>query len=543
MATGTRTFGLDETLIEPRVLEPPPTRHALLICLLVLAAIVHFGTAGWSPIHNGPEGYYAAAAREMVRTNSWMPPSRDGSATRRPPLVYWLAAASFKAFGVTPTAARMPVALAMVIGIGLTFLIGERLANYWRGFIAGLVHLSWLGSFVWGRMLSAEPMFAACIAGAIFCGVCGYQRAQTRRLWFAGTWACIALACLTKGVYGVIYPAVIFLALALSFREARLRFRVLLDWRFIAGFIILLAAASYWLRFDLVPALSDDTDAASGLPLTAFLLRTVACWMPALLLIIPGVLFAARKIFRPHEFEFADALPLYWAAVGFLPFVIFAARQDYHTMAMWPALALCVAWAWDRMPGPLRLAGIGLVAIVGFSIVLVPQSSSVFGLSMHTLGPMPMLMGAALVFVCAVAAYLTVKHHELLAVASILLVIAAVGLSVAEATARLAPFFSFESAASFLRPALDEKSEVLFEGSPQSGSSLNFYLTRAPRIIDERQPNAADSVLDAMAAPEVVALVVHKSRIPFWQERLTDRFHIYHQAATCGAYVVINNHP
>ena len=54
---------------------------------------------------------------------------------------YWLIILSYKIFGVTATAARLPIALAMIASIALTFLIGERLAGYWRGFAAGLIHL------------------------------------------------------------------------------------------------------------------------------------------------------------------------------------------------------------------------------------------------------------------------------------------------------------------------------------------------------------------------------------------------------------------
>ena len=65
MSTGAKTFGLQDTLIEPQVLPPPPTRHALFAFLVALAAILQIGTAGWSDIHNGVEGHYAATALEM----------------------------------------------------------------------------------------------------------------------------------------------------------------------------------------------------------------------------------------------------------------------------------------------------------------------------------------------------------------------------------------------------------------------------------------------------------------------------------------------
>ena len=551
MATGTHTFGLDETLIEPRVLEPPPTRHALLIFLVVLASILHFGTAGWSAIQNGVEGYYAAAAQEMVHANTWAPPPPPESAAHDPPLVYWATLASYKMLGPTASATRIPGAFAFVLCVALTFLIGERLAGYWRGFLAGLIQLCWLGSFTWGRIATAEPLWSACIAAAIYCAIRGYQQARHRRLWFAGVWASVALACLTKGAYGFIYPAVVFLALALMFREARLRLRLLLDWRYVGGFLLLIVPLYLWSPWNWFPPFGDDSAAAAeGLALPAFLGRNFAWWFPAVLLVIPGALFGARKIFRPHEFEFADALPLCWAAVGFLPFLFFPGRHDYHTMSMWSALALWIACAWQRTERALRLAGIAFVAVVGcalaasrFFAAAVDRSLLPAGLSLSALGAMPMLIGLGLAVACLVGGYFAWHHREELAIGAIMLAMVPIGLSAAEAMARFGSFFSFEDAASFLRPRLGESGQVLFEGRRNAASSLRFYLQRDPVMIDEDHAGSPDAALSAMAAPHPVYLIVHRDRVPYWQRHLTERFHIYHQATTCGAYVVINNDP
>jgi hypothetical protein len=35
--------------------------------------------------------------------------------------------------------------------------------------------------------------------------------------------------------------------------------------------------------------------------------------------------------------------------------------------------------------------------------------------------------------------------------------------------------------------------------------------------------------------------LVEHDRLPYWQDLLTNRFHIYHQVATCGTYVLLSN--
>ncbi|MDQ6912444.1 MAG: glycosyltransferase family 39 protein, partial [Verrucomicrobiota bacterium] len=198
MAAATRTYSLHDTLIGTSALPPPPTRHALFVFLIALAAILNFGTAGWSDIHDGSEGIFASGARQLAQGN--------GAELQQPTLLHWLIVGSFKMFGVRAAAARFPIAAAMVFSIAFTFLIGEHIAGYWRGFAAGLIHLCCLGTFVWGRIITPEPLFAAFLGGAIYCAVCAYQRQRTRRWWLSGVLVFIALCWISRGAIGLIYP-------------------------------------------------------------------------------------------------------------------------------------------------------------------------------------------------------------------------------------------------------------------------------------------------------------------------------------------------
>src|ERR1043166_7396409 len=200
MTAGARTFNLEETLLEPPALPPPPTRHALFVTLIALAALLHVATIGSGDLYSQTEGQYAGAAREMIQSHQWLLPTNDGiPRLQKPPLLYWLIIVSFKLFGINAAAARLPVALSVVVSVALIFLIGEKLTDYWRGFIAGLIYLSCCGTFLLARIVMPEPIVGALMAGAIFCAIGGYQRRRNRRIWFAGFWSCSAFACLTKG--------------------------------------------------------------------------------------------------------------------------------------------------------------------------------------------------------------------------------------------------------------------------------------------------------------------------------------------------------
>ena len=166
MTTGTRALGVGETFFEPAALPPPPTRHALFLIVIALAALVHFGTIHWGDLYSETEGQYAAAAREMLQNGQYLLPTNDSiPRLQKPPLLYWLIVASYQLFGVNAAAARVPIALSVVVTVALTFVIGERLANYWRGFAASLIYLTLSGTFIgWTFSISSRTIFAAASA-------------------------------------------------------------------------------------------------------------------------------------------------------------------------------------------------------------------------------------------------------------------------------------------------------------------------------------------------------------------------------------------
>jgi 4-amino-4-deoxy-L-arabinose transferase-like glycosyltransferase len=559
MVAGARTFTLEDTFLEPQVLNPPPTRHALLVFLLALAAVLHLASAGWSDLYDGTEGQFAGGAREMLETQQWFVPTNNNvPQLQNPPLVYWLIVLSYKIFGVSAAAARAPIAIAMIASVALTFLIGERLANYWRGFAAGLIYLCSAGAFLPGRIVTPDAVFAAFIVGAIFCAVCGYQRRRFRRAWFAGVWLCAALACLSKGPAALPYLAALFVLLAIFFREARLRFRLLLHWTYLIPFLLLVAPWFVWTENHFpgffLRSLTGSNE--SRLPAWQFAALHLAWWFPACLLALPGFLFAARRIIRPREIVFGDALPLCWMAVGFLPLLLIGDRSASASMSMWSAFALWAASAWDRTPRPLRAGAIGVLIFAGASVAAIaffaPEFLEKTGVQ-NVPRPLFQFAGLALLIISLVALYFSAKDRPEIALFVVLGSMVPIGLCLAEGAARLAPLFSLADAARFLNPRLGENGHVLFEGPPRRASSLTFYLNRkfflvnqAPDFFD-RTDAAREKYLDEnfvltewdRAAP--LFLIVEQSRLPHWQKLVTARVHIYHQVTTCGSYVVLSN--
>ncbi|MGH7936858.1 MAG: ArnT family glycosyltransferase, partial [Chthoniobacterales bacterium] len=147
--SGNPALSLDEIFFAPSAVQPPPVRRALLIFLVCLTALLHIATIGWGDLYNETDGQYAGAAREMLASRQWLTPTNDGvPRLQKPPLLYWMIAISLKACGLTTAAVRLPIALAILASVVLTFLIGERLGGPWRGFLAGLIQLCCCGTFL-----------------------------------------------------------------------------------------------------------------------------------------------------------------------------------------------------------------------------------------------------------------------------------------------------------------------------------------------------------------------------------------------------------
>lgn len=199
-------------------------RLASLVIVLALPAVILYPTLGFHLLEPD-EGRYAQIPKEMLLRHSWVVPTLQGEPyLDKPPLLYWLVALSYRAFGITPEAARLVPAICVHLTILAVYLIGRRSIGERAAFWAALL-LSIAPGFVSvARLLLLDGLLTLCVSMSV---LCGFEAVRTGRLkigWWLASALASGLGFLTKGPISEVLLFVPLWAYAfLSSSSARVR--------------------------------------------------------------------------------------------------------------------------------------------------------------------------------------------------------------------------------------------------------------------------------------------------------------------------------
>ena len=118
-----------------------PSRGRLLLLALAVALAVSFTGIFQRDLWHPDEPRLAEMGRAMAATPGWSaaPMLAGEPFLEQPPLCVWSVAASYEVLGVSPGAARVPMALFGLLLLGVAFLLGERAGGPLAGFLSAAV--------------------------------------------------------------------------------------------------------------------------------------------------------------------------------------------------------------------------------------------------------------------------------------------------------------------------------------------------------------------------------------------------------------------
>ena len=185
------------------------------VALFALGVALAF--LGLRGIWDHDEGRYTNVALHMLDSGNWLEPRRNAEIPHwsKPPLTYWAIAASLAAFGDSAFAARLPMALAYLLCVLLTWQLARRLAPG-QQVAAAAIFASMLLPFGAAQLITTDMLLAAFETLALWAYVQARFGDARARGWIVAMWAAFALAFLTKGPPALLplLPIVAFDALA-----------------------------------------------------------------------------------------------------------------------------------------------------------------------------------------------------------------------------------------------------------------------------------------------------------------------------------------
>lgn len=167
--------------------------------LAALSATILFPNLSY-PLLEPDEGRYAEIGREMVASGNWFVPTLYYRPYYdKPPLFYWLIAASFKQFGLTPGAARLVPAAAALLTVLATFVLGSRAVGPRAGFLGALALTVTVGFPNFGRVLIFDGVLTLWVTVSLFAAYEAVRGASLCWRWWIASAVCCGLGVLTKG--------------------------------------------------------------------------------------------------------------------------------------------------------------------------------------------------------------------------------------------------------------------------------------------------------------------------------------------------------
>lgn len=371
----------------PRVLtDTRQTLGTATTCVLVFLIVLRLASLAGYPLMDTTEGRYGEIARKMAERGDWITPWFTDSEPfwGKPPLAFWLTAASMRIFGVNEFAARLPHFLMAAAIVVLTFGWARRAGMRRPVYVLPLLATTVLFWMVSGAVTTD---MALCLGTALsmrgfWLALQGPAEHRRRETWifFAGLW----ITLLAKGPVGCVLILLPVGVWSLWTRQARSVWRavpwlrsgallvaVAAPWYAFAeartpGFLDYFFIGEHWNRFVVAGWQGDRYGSAHAFPrgtIWLFLAGAIFPWS----IVVPLAAWRARErkstslqVDGASDTQAQPSFMRYLLICGLAPCVVFTAAGNIlwtYVLPGLPPLALAAAlWLGPRDDGFARRA-------------------------------------------------------------------------------------------------------------------------------------------------------------------------------------------
>jgi 4-amino-4-deoxy-L-arabinose transferase-like glycosyltransferase len=518
-------------------------RSAILL-LLFLAALIYIGNAPYPGLLDDADASHATVSRAMLDRGDFVILYMNGIRYLvKAPLHFWAVALSYSLLGANEFSTRLPVALAMIGLTALTFVFARRYFGKRAGLYSGLAVCTSAGFFLFTRIMIPEAIYALEFTALFYLFLRGWTGTLNPRLAYWGVAALTALAMITRGLIGVVFPVAIIGLFILATRGWN-RWREL---RIFSSTLIFLAIAAPWHILASLRAktffwsyfINEHINRAVGtryppdydaVPLWLWLSAHLIWFFPWSVFLV-GVF---SEIPKPRTWKALSAegqarlLLVLWTGFTLLFFSLtFGSRMEYYSFGAWPAIAILLGsglaraeeagkrWV-ARMQALLAIVGAAIAGVLVFmlwisakvqvkgdiSTLLQEQQNDTYRVSMaHILDLTPQafallrvpsaLAACAFLFGFGIAWWLRRKQHAVGATMTTAISMATFFFAANIALGVFSPYLSTRALAMKIIPQLRAEDTIAIYDEYDASSSVAFYTHRQVLIWNGRRNNLA----------------------------------------------------
>jgi 4-amino-4-deoxy-L-arabinose transferase-like glycosyltransferase len=352
-----------------------------IVFLIIILTIFYTLWLGGYPVFTPDEGRYSEVAREMVSSGDYITPHINGVAfLDKPVLYYWFQAFAINLFGVQEWALRLFPALFGVLGGLITYICGRRLYDRQTALLATIILTTSPLYFGASHFANLDLEVAVMISCCLLCVITGLQLENKSRSYFLFTgYIFAALAFLTKGFIGVVFPTMILGCWILllgrwdTLRKMHLLWGTLLFTGLVLPWYTMVQKANpefieYFFFTQQVTRFLSGVEFNNKVPFWFYIPIICLGFFPWTIFLVQTLSRTIRQIWSSRTEHNIELFLILWVSIIFLFFSIPHSKTMGYILPIFPALALLVG---NYVSSNWRTAKQSTIRLGAFSFIMM----------------------------------------------------------------------------------------------------------------------------------------------------------------------------